>query len=146
MAAGNVAPDVCGPEMRSNGWWSAWPWRTEIGATEESREHWPIWATKSSGHKAAFEAPFSSFEPPMRVSHHIDPQPSGVGGLLEQAGEKALQSAQAAGKKAMRMPALRHTAMLLAHLAEAVSLDQDDLAIPDLITREQRQGQPCCHR
>ena len=33
MAAGNVAPDVCGPEMRSNGWWSAWPWRTEIGAT-----------------------------------------------------------------------------------------------------------------
>ena len=30
MAAGNVAPDVCGPEMRSNRWWSAWPWRTEI--------------------------------------------------------------------------------------------------------------------
>jgi hypothetical protein len=33
----------------------------------------------TQGVKAAFEARmFSSFEPPMRVSHHIDPQPSGI--------------------------------------------------------------------
>src|SRR5690348_6688231 len=47
MAASSEAQAVRALEMRSKVWWSAWPQRTGIRATGESKEPWRMWAMRS---------------------------------------------------------------------------------------------------
>ena len=68
MAASSEAQAVRAPERRSSDWWSAWPRRTEIGATGESKE-----LLANLGHEDRCELSPQGFAPFGALFHH---QPS----------------------------------------------------------------------